>query len=201
MSSTVKTRLLCRVVRIRIALSGSAGKTTGHAANCPDCQAYYRASDSLENALRQSSAQEKQAAADDLAAKIALAVRRSAPRPRRSRATILSTLAGATMIVALSFFVVRQNWSIQPIGPRNQPNADIRPADVADVMASVAALRIRFMDTVKPAATTLAAQNPLTQELHSVQADARSALGFIALNFLPADSARSLESRTDSTRS
>jgi hypothetical protein len=72
---------------------------------------------------------------------------------------------------------------------------------MAGIVSDVEQLRIRFMNSVEPAATKLAAQNPLTQELNSVQADARSALGFLALNFLPSDSARSLGAGADPKRS
>jgi hypothetical protein len=72
---------------------------------------------------------------------------------------------------------------------------------MAGLVSDVDQLRIRFMDSVEPVTTKLAAQNPLAQELKSVQADARSALGFLALNFIPSDTVRSPGLRTDPTRS
>jgi hypothetical protein len=65
----------------------------------------------------------------------------------------------------------------------------------------VDALRSRLLASVEPTAKTLAEQNPLTQELDSVQADARSALGFLALNFLPSDSAQQFKAQVEPTRS
>ena len=201
MSSNAKTRFICRVVRLRNALASKTDLTTGHVAGCPDCQSYYRASEGIEHALRRNAALARSPAPDDLAAKIALAVRQSAPRPRQSRVATWSMLAGATAAVALSFFVARQSFPAHPSQARKQPNAELHPDDVAKLVANVDALRIRLLDSVEPAATKLAAKNPLTQELRSVRADTRSALSFIALNFLPADSARQLAPGVDSTHS
>ena len=202
MSSTANIRFVCRVVRFQIALSGHAGKTSRHVAHCPDCQTYFQANDALMSALRRDASQETQSAPDDLAAKIARAVRQSAPRPQRSSYTAAwSTLAGAAAVIALSIIVVRQNSPIHPVSPKNQTTAEIHPADVAKLVANVDSLRIRLLDSVEPTAEKIATQNPLTQELNSVQADARSALSFLALNFLPADSAHQLKSGADTTRS
>jgi hypothetical protein len=201
-NSTGKPRFICRVVRFKTALAGHASKTTGHAANCPDCQAYFSASSALVTNLRRAAVQENQRTPDNLAAKIALAVRQSAPRPKRSRRPVtLSLFAGATAALAMAFFVVRENLPSQPTAPKNQAATEISSSDMAGLVSDVDQLRIRFMDSVEPATTKLAAQNPLAQELKSVQADARSALGFLALNFIPSDSTGSPGLRTDPTRS
>jgi hypothetical protein len=201
-NSTGKTRFICRVVRFQTALFGHASKTTGHAANCPECQAYFHANSALVTNLRRTAVQETQRIPEDLAAKIALAVRQSAPGPRRSRRPVaLSLFAGATVALAMAVFIVRENLPIQPTAPKNKTSTEISSSDMAGIVSDVDQLRIRFMDSVEPAATKLAAQNPLAQELKSVQADARSALGFLALNFLPSDSARSPSPGTDPKRS
>ena len=101
----------------------------------------------------------------------------------------------------MAFFVVRENMSLRPTAPKSQAATDISSSDVAVIVSDVDQLRIRFMNSVEPTATKLAAQNPLTQELKFVQADARSALGFLALNFFPSDSARSHNAEVDTTRS
>jgi hypothetical protein len=194
MSSTGKTRFICRVVRFQIALSGDTSNPTGHAAKCPACQAYYRTSDAIVNALRRDTTPTRQPTPDHLASRIALAVRQSTPQSsRRSHAAAWTISVGATAVVALSFFIIRQITPGHSIGPKTPATAEIGPNDVADLVANVDQLRIRILDSVEPAATKLAAQNPLTQELSSMQADARSALGFLALNFLPTDSARQLD--------
>ena len=201
-NSTGKTRFTCRVVRLKTALAGRASNATGHVANCPECQAYFRTDEILVTSLRRATAQETQRPSADLAAKIALAVRQSAPAPRRShRPVALSLFAGATAALAMAFFVVRENLPIRPTAPKNQGTSEISSSDVAGLVSDVDRLRIRFMNSVEPAATKLAAQNPLTQELKSVQADARSALGFLALNFIPAETNRQIGPTADPTRS
>jgi len=202
MSSTGKIHFACRVARFKSAFSCNTGKTTGHTANCSDCQAYFRANDALVSALRRDATQKTQPATpEDLAARIALAVRQSTPRQRRSRTAGWSTLAGATAVVAFSVFIVRQNLPTQPSNLNSQTVEELRPADVAKLVANVDSLRIRFLNSVEPAAAKIATQNPLTQELSSVQADARSALGFLALNFLPTDANRQIGPTADPTRS
>jgi len=201
MSSTAKTRFICRVVRLKLALVGEAAEPTGHVKNCPDCQAYFHTSVLLENTLRRTAPVEKQPTPDNLAATIIRAVHQSTPLPRRSHVPAWAALAGAAAVVTLSFFTANRSVSIRPAPSQNQPNPEIRPADIAKMVTSADQLRIRLLDSVEPAAEKLTTENPLTQELNSARADARSALGFIALNFLPADSARRMESGTDSTHS
>ena len=206
MSTHGKIRFACRVARIRDAMTGS--RATGHVAHCADCQAYYRTDDNLISQLRQTAPKQLQPTPDDLAQRITRAVRQTAPQPNHRRWPALSwaTLAGigAVAVVALSLFIIRQN----PTKPTtqttniNHPTAlTISPSDVTELVDNVDSLRTRLIASVKPTAQTLADKNPLTQELNSVRADARSALGFLALNFLPSDSARQLESRIDPTHS
>lgn len=206
MNTHGKTRFACRVARIRDAMTGSSA--SGHIARCADCQAYYRADHNLINQLRQTAPKQLQPTPDDLAQRIARAVRQTAPQPARRRSPTLSwaALAGvsAVAVVALSLFIVRQTptKSATQTANINQTTAlTISPADVTELVENVDSLRSRLVASVKPTAETLVEKNPLTQELNSVRADARSALGFLALNFLPSESARQLESRIDPTRS
>jgi predicted anti-sigma-YlaC factor YlaD len=183
-------------------------RPSGHVAHCADCQAYYRTADTLVGQLRQSALKQAQPSPDDLAQRIARAVRQSAPRPVRRRAPALSwsTLAGVSTIAvaALSLFIVRQNPgkpTTQTTVANQQTDLTISSADVTMLVNDVDALRSRLLASVEPTAKTLAEQNPLTQELDSVQADARSALGFLALNFLPSDSAQQFKAQVEPTRS
>jgi hypothetical protein len=201
-NSTGKTRFICRVVRFQTALFGRPSKATGHAANCPECQSYFHANSTLVTNLRRAAVQENQRTPDDLAAKIALAVRQSTPGQKRSRRPVaLSLFAGATAALAMAVFVVRENLPIRPTAHKNQSALEISSSDVADIVSDVDQLRIRFMNSVEPTATKLAAQNPLAQELKSVQADARSALGFLAINFIPSDTTQSPVRESNPTRS
>jgi hypothetical protein len=198
MSTHGKTRLACRLVRLRDAMTGN--RSAGHVAHCADCQAYFSTDELLVGQLRSAAPRHTQPVPDELAERIARAVRQSAPAraPRRSRAfETFAMLAGAAAAFAFAFHLVRQNI-VQPSNGRAIEIVDrASPADVTAFVASVDSLRTRLLDSVEPAAESLAEQNPLTREIASVQADARSALGFLALNFLPSDSARLLEIRID----
>jgi hypothetical protein len=201
MSFPGNTRFICRVVRFQIALSSEAGKTTGHTAHCPDCQTYYRASDALVNALRRDVTREINATPEDLALRITRAVRQSTPQSRRSRLPIaMSAFVGAAAVVALSFFIIRQNPAAQINSPKPANVTSTEQIDVGKLVDEADSLRIRFMNSVEPSAQKFATQNPLSQELNSVQADARSALGFLALNFLPTDTPQILDAQPSPTR-
>jgi hypothetical protein len=206
MSTHGKTRFACRVVRLRDAMTGT--RPSGHVAHCADCQAYYNAADALVGQLRQTALQQIQPTPDDLAQRIAHAVRQNVTQQSRRRAPALSwsTLAGVGTIavVALSLFIARQNpteLTTQTVSKNQSNDLTISSADVTKLVDDVDSMRSRLLDSVKPASETLAAQNPLTQEINSVQADARSALDFLALNFLPSDSAQQLKARVEPTRS
>jgi len=199
MSTHGKTRLACRLVRLRDAMTGS--HPAGNVAHCADCQAYYRAAESIVDQLRTATLRPSQPVPDELAARIARAVRQSTPAPRRSRAPMtFAVLAGAAAVFAFAVFLVRQN-AVAPSSQKTKIVDTAKPADFTAFVAGVDSLRTRLLDSVEPAAENLATHNPLSQEITSVQADARAALGFLALNFLPSDSARRIESRIDPTRS
>jgi hypothetical protein len=198
MSTHGKTRLACRLVRLRDAMTGS--RSAGHVAHCADCQTYFNTDKLLVGQLRASAPSHSQPVPDELAERIARAVRQSAPAraPRRSRAfETFAALAGAAAAFAFAFHLVRQNVVKPSDGQTTEIVDTTKPADVTAFVAGVDSLRARLLDSVEPAAETLAEQNPLTREIAFVQADARTALGFLARNFLPSDSARLLENRID----
>ena len=201
MSTHGKIRFSCRLVRLRDAMTGS--RSASHVAHCADCQAYYRSADSIVDQLRATAPRQTQAVPDELATRIARAVRQSTPAPRhRSHVPdAFAALAGAAAVLAFAVYLVRQNPKTTPTGQKTEIVATARTSDVSMLAAGVDSLRARLLDSVEPAAETLATQNPLSQEIASVQADARTALDFLVLNFLPAESARQLESHIDSTRS
>lgn len=58
-------------------------------------------------------------------------------------------------------------------------------ADIRYLVDTVQTLPARLASTELPVARTIAVAEPLAREIESVQADARSALGFLAANFLP----------------
>jgi hypothetical protein len=201
MSTHGKTRFVCRIVRLRDAMTGS--RAAGHVAHCADCQAYYRSAGTLVDQLRTAAPHQFQAAPDDLAQRIARSVRQSTPAPRRSRVpSAFTALAGAAAVFALAFFLVRPHTSPTQTANNNQQTVPaLSKADVTEIVADVQSLRTRLIDSVEPTAEAIATKNPLTQEITSVQTDARKALDFLALNFLPSDSARQLKTTVNPTSS
>lgn len=201
MSSHGKTRLVCRVLRLRDAMTDS--RATAHVSQCADCQAYYRATDNLIGQLRQPASRAQQPTTDELVSRINRAVRQAAPQPRRSSPVLwwTSSLAGAAAVMAMTLLVVQRDPRPQIISQNYQNAPTFRAADVTAVVDKVNALSTRIVTTVGPSAVKLATDNPLTQELDSVQADARTALRFLALNFLPSESATPLKSPSEQTTS
>ncbi len=200
MNSTGKIGFTCRVVRLRDAVTGS--RASNHLAHCAECQTYFRTSDSLISQLQRSALHAAQPTPDELARRITHAVRQAAPQPRRrSSALWLTSFAGVAAAVVLTFFIVRQNPARPSVGQNHQPTATLRTADVTALVTNVDSLRTRLLTSVGPSAEQLATDNPLTRELSSVQADARSALNFLALNFLPTDSAEKIRSEVEPTHS
>jgi hypothetical protein len=176
--------LSCRVVRFSRALASGAGSQ--HVARCAACQAYYQAAERLEGALRREAFASRPAissAPDALERSILRAVREStvAPAPRRSWQGAWAV--GAAAAVA----VVAAVWMQRPAAPADS-FADIpppSPAEAAAFLNAVENLSARLTQRVIPSAGAMVANNPMRQELGSVYADARSALDFLALNFLP----------------
>jgi hypothetical protein len=167
------------LVRLRGAVFGV--RQTGHVSHCEECQAFYRAEALLEQRLRSSIP----TAADpgDLAERIVRSLPKQAaavPQRRFLPATLLA-VAGSLAVFAFAFYLVR---------PRPQQNihtqgANVVAVDVNGLVEGVDTLGSRLAGTVGPSAEKIVVDNPYTQELASMKTDARSALNFLAMNFLP----------------
>ncbi len=188
-------RFACRVVRLRSALSGPGGAVARHTAACAECRAYFSAAAALDARLRHGARAAITPAAAGTAGSAApragfesdllRAVRQAraeaavaAPSTRRQpwvRAGVWSAgVACATLAVAMM------------VGNgAGRRNADTLAAESAVMAEVVRTASTRLVETVIPAAGTAAADNPLQQELGAVAADMRSALDFLAMNFLP----------------
>ena len=183
-SSRPAPRLSCRVVRLWSALTDSA--TPGHAASCSECREYFRTAHALEHALRREATPTTPASPgreENQIRETLRAVRNAAPAPaephhwRRALATGVATAALAVVMV---------HFNRGPIGsPSVTENTFTPAADAALLADTVKDLSSEFVDEVIPSAGALVANNPLQREFDSIYADARSALGFLALNFLP----------------
>jgi hypothetical protein len=98
------------------------------------------------------------------------------PSPSRSWALAWTAGAVAATVILAGVFIQRASLS--------RPH-DATRAETVAIVDAVEDLSAEVSRTLIPSAGAAAANNPLQQELGSVYADARSALNFLALNFLP----------------
>ena len=167
-------RFVCRLTRLLRSLSGNADAPgTGHVLRCTECQRYFAATATLELQLRRESLPFAVALPGKLEERVLRAVTRSARVEKPSRAPALRRAGFALATVA----------AIAAVWMRRDPPQDSTPAMVADLIAVSEALP--RLNLVLPAAEALAAKNPLQSELDAVYSDARFAVRFLALNFLP----------------
>jgi hypothetical protein len=184
-----RPRLVCRIVRSSRALLERAGSR--HLAGCAECQAFFRTSEQLELQLRRDAPVLRQTLpvpSSTLERDILRAVRESAAPAEPVRRGNLAWVGGAAATAAIAAFV----WVQRPIAP--QPSVAATPADAAAIVNAVQDLSARFTRNVIPSAGAMVANNPLQQELGSVYSDARSALDFLALNFLPSSNRMAVQS-------
>lgn len=183
-TSSPSSRLVCRIVRATRVLSENAGGD--HVDACVDCQAFFRPAEHLEFELRREAEAFRRAASEPSSAlerSIIRAVReeRAAGTPvrkeKRSSAPLWSMGAVAAAVVAAIVYVQRPMTS--------GPERTALPDEAVAMVDAVENLSAKITDTVIPEAGALVANNPLQRELGSVYTDARSALNFLALNFLP----------------
>jgi hypothetical protein len=185
-----RPRLICRAVRQWHALFPE--HRLSHLSTCPSCQSCLEASRTIELSLRQDALQRREEVGETgtLERDILRAVRVAGTRPEHARsrpahrAWTLGGLGAIAAIVALMAGLGREPVTEQRgsvAGP-----APIAPTEeVAVIIETVDSLSTEFVDSVLPTAGGLVANNPLQQEFTSVYSDMRSALDFLALNFLP----------------
>ena len=170
-------RLVCRVARGWLSVSGNAGgESRGawakHVAGCDACQQFFAASDALDQALLRGSKRRGVSAPPGLERKIALAVTQSLSKPQPRPSFLPMALAGVGGIAAVALLLF-----LQP--PKLQPETDTSPSQT-----NLATLSPDW-ESLKPSANALLSGEPLQREVDSVVADARSAIRFLELNFLP----------------
>lgn len=181
-----RPRLLCRLTRWRSSWL-NANPIAGHGASCPDCRVFFAGGVELESALRRA-ARVRAPAPAGLEQGILAAVYRSqsgAPqRAARSGAGWPGVWVGVAAAVALIGLVWQ--WRGGETARAGNSSADTRV-----MLDATDALTERLMTSVLPTVVTTVADNALRQEADAVYADARSALHFLALNFLPSPPAGS----------
>lgn len=174
-SANVRPRWWCRVVRFGSALLG--GGPSGHVAHCASCQEFFARAHDFDQRLQRDARQAARAFPTGLEQRIMQAIPLARPvrraAPVRTAWFVLAG-AGAAAAVALALFALRS--------PPDAPAPIARqPTPSAPQVAVVAP------ETMQVWETTIAQKNPLQQEIRSVYSDARSALRFLVLNFVPAD--------------
>lgn len=191
-SSIPRPRWVCRVARLGCTVF-ARGPFAAHAESCADCRRYFARVDDLESALRRDAVRTRTETPIGLESRIlqALAAETAAPRrgaEPRARLPLLAVVGGALAALAVGVFVLRDGGAPKPgtnvIGGNNTGNnAESVESRIALDLLRVVSAQLR--DEVVAPTQTLIVDNALKQELGSVYADARSALGFLALNFLP----------------
>lgn len=187
-SLATRPSLRCQLVRARASLfgsdtpSGASGARRGHICSCASCQEYFAAGDELDSALKREAVRQAAVPSDGFNDRILQAVRRSqrTARPSHTHWGIFSLL-GTTLAAAAAVVFLLKTPTAQ-----KAPALAGTPPSVTDVMFAAESLSGRLWDSIRPSAVALTSTNPLQDELDSVYSDARNALGFLALNFLPA---------------
>ena len=180
--SSNQPRFVCRCVRL--ARTVSADAFARHLARCEDCQQAFAVEDEFDALLRRDAARLPQPDLAGLENSIISAVRVSRRAPasvaRISPWTWLGAVlaAAAAVVVTLNFRPAAPQPQSQPVVARAATVEAFAPSEVVGKISD------ELFDRVQPAAQFLQ-QDPLQREIESIRADARSALNFLALNFLP----------------
>lgn len=188
-TSSSRPRFVCRIVRQWSAVAAGGGAR--HAESCADCQAYFESAAALDSAFRREAGAWAQAMPEPsvgfehrlLRAVAQPAVSAATKRPWVGYGAWAATAAFA---VAVAFVFFRP--SSGPTRASNQENA-------AMLVSAVESVSRGLMETVIPTTGALVARNPMQREFDAIYSDARSALGFLALNFLPASGTAAVPAR------
>lgn len=174
-----RPRVLCRAVRGWSLLAGdpTTGATARHRATCPACQKFFAASDALDARLRAAAPRRAQALPAGFEQRMERALapvtRESAAAEPGSPWVLWSFLGSVVAAAAVAFVLLR---------PPAIPHSGV--GELANQQAESPTLDLRPLSG--GALLELAQENPLQREIDDVYADARDALRFLALNFLPA---------------
>lgn len=185
-------RFVCRITRQWLAVFGGedAASRSAHVAGCEDCQAFFSLGDELESFLRRDAAVARVAPSPMLEQKILHAVHRSAAPERRRSLLPLYSLVGAAAAVAVVFVTLRPTPQAEPaLNPVEEGKQAL-----AQVMQFVPK---ELFTEMKPQAEAILSQDPVQSEIEGLRTNAKSAVQFLAKNFLPADKQQALASRSN----
>jgi hypothetical protein len=180
---TRKTSWRCLIVRQWSALR--ADDSPPHAASCADCRQYFASLQQLENSLRTTADRPSVEEGDTPSAfeqRILRAVRNAPAATERPATRAWLWATSGLSIAAAAALVLGPARTAQrsPVGSDR-----LLAQDAQAIVSAVESLSNGLVDSVIPSAGEIVAGNPLQQELGSVYSDARSALNFLAMNFLP----------------
>jgi hypothetical protein len=159
----------------------TAGGRSRHIDSCADCRQFFHASDELESALRRDAVKYAPEPPTGLEHRIMQAVERSTRPAPATRSPLALILAGSA-VAAVALLALLVKYPVLPGRDNTTPNQTAQVDDALVVAKSISTL---WQNSVVPKAQTLVTDNPLQHELDSVYSDTRSALNFLALNFLP----------------
>lgn len=199
MNSSVapRVRLVCRFVRVWSSYATeargnrpTAGFSARHVSNCADCQRYFAAADQLDAQLRRGSVRMTHSVPSDLEARIfgAIEPTLSTARTRRhpSRPRLVWLAVAASSVAAAVVFVQLREPQIPAVDHLvNETALTKEPAAKTDPGSAREELPAPIWSSLIPRVATLTEENPLRREMDAVESDARSALRFLARNFLP----------------
>ncbi|MBL9187966.1 MAG: hypothetical protein JNK23_10840 [Opitutaceae bacterium] len=175
-----RPRLICRIARPFNTVTGGGAR---HLETCTDCQAYFAAAETLERTLRRDapawSAATTPAPSTGFEQRLLHAVRPPAA-PKRSRVAHLGWMAATALTAAIAVALFR---------PAGSPADKATAADAALLAEAVSQVSRGLVERMIPTTGALVADNPLQREFGAIRSDARSALRFLAMNFLPAPAA------------
>ena len=178
-----RSRVVCRIARQWAAWRG---ETPAHAATCPECREYFHSLEVLDHRLRRGACEAQPVMSTGFERRILSAVRAST----REAAAVepprlwLPVAAGAVAVAVVAVALISSNRTVRPGAGGSA--LEVTRADAAVLVGAVQTFSDRFVGSVLPSTGEFVANNPLQQEAESLYADARSAVGFLAMNFLPA---------------
>lgn len=187
-----RPRWMCRVVRrwedAFGTATGQTSLTARHLCGCDACREFFADDAAFEQTLRREAVRVKTEPDAGLEQRILRAVMETRPAPRRKVVgrTVGVSLAAMAAGVVIAFVVLQQP------APTNVEKHEVAGAgksgkESGGLAAPVAEERWWTTIDARRAAMELAEKNPLQQEIDSVYRDAQTALGFLALNFLPSE--------------
>jgi len=184
-SVSKRPRPMCRLVQGWVSVFGDGeaaprrGFGSRHAATCDCCRQFFNGCATLESSLRREAVRENADVTPGLDRQIIEAVHRSARVPSRRRSPLAAfVLVGATAAAALAVMFLLKSPAL--INGPVLASAGSAAGNSTDLSAGGAG-----WSELPPAAGAILDGEPLQHEADAVYSDARSAIGFLALNFLP----------------